>query len=59
MLDVPIWVDGKMVGVICQEHGGPARKWTSDEETFYNLMANIVAMTIESKKLYNVGFVVV
>jgi len=50
MLDVPIWANGKMVGVVCQEHVGPARKWTTDEESFAYLMANIVAMNIEAKK---------
>ena len=43
MLDVPIFVEGKMVGVICHEHTGPKRKWTSDEENFAYLMSNILS----------------
>jgi len=47
MLDVPIYVHGKMAGVVCHEHTGNFRKWTTDEETFAYLMGNIVGMTIE------------
>lgn len=47
MLDVPIWANGKMVGVVCHEHTGDFRKWTTDEETFAYLMGNIVGMTLE------------
>jgi hypothetical protein len=47
MLDVPIWANGKMVGVVCHEHTGDFRKWTTDEETFAYIMGNIVGMTIE------------
>lgn len=47
MLDVPIYANGKMIGVVCHEHTGDYRKWTTDEETFAYLMGNIVGMTIE------------
>jgi hypothetical protein len=47
MLDVPIYVNGKMAGVVCHEHTGDFRKWTTDEETFAYVMGNIVGMTIE------------
>lgn len=47
MLDVPIWANGKMVGVVCHEHTGDFRKWTTDEETFAYIMGNIIGMTIE------------
>jgi GAF domain-containing protein len=48
LLDVPIWVNGEMIGVVCHEHVGDFRKWTTDEETFAYIMGNIVGMTIES-----------
>ena len=51
MLDVPIWVDQKMVGVICHEHRGPKRQWNSDEETFAYLMSNFVTLTLELQAL--------
>lgn len=44
MLDVPIWVDGDMVGVFCHEHVGPEREWTADEENFAYLMGSIAAL---------------
>lgn len=47
MLDVPIYVNGQMAGVVCHEHTGDYRKWTTDEETFAYLMGNLVGMTIE------------
>ena len=47
MLDVPIWVNNQMVGVLCHEHVGPKRTWTVDEENFAYLMGNIVAMAME------------
>jgi transcriptional regulator with GAF, ATPase, and Fis domain len=47
MLDVPIWADKKMVGVVCHEHVGPARKWNEDEERFAYLMSNFVALALE------------
>jgi hypothetical protein len=49
MLDVPIWVQGTMTGVICHEHIGPARKWNSDEEAFAYLMSTIVALSMERR----------
>jgi hypothetical protein len=47
MLDVPIWVQKRMVGVVCHEHVGPARVWDSDEETFAYLMANFASLALE------------
>lgn len=47
MLDVPIWVNKAMVGVICHEHRGTKRTWNADEETFAYLMSNFVALALE------------
>lgn len=46
MLDAGIIVGGKLVGVVCTEHIGKFRKWTSDEESFINIMAAFVAQRI-------------
>jgi GAF domain-containing protein len=47
MLDVPIWSEGKMIGVVCHEHTGDFRKWNSDEENFAYLVGHTVGMLIE------------
>jgi hypothetical protein len=50
MLDVPIWANGKMAGVVCHEHVGPRRTWDADDETFAYVMGNLVAMAIENSR---------
>jgi len=50
MLDVPVWVDGKMVGVVCQEHVGGSLRWTSDDENFAYAMAGFVALAEERRR---------
>ena len=47
MLDVPLWVNDRMHGVLCHEHVGESRIWTADEENFAYLAANITSMIIE------------
>ncbi|MFZ5895680.1 MAG: GAF domain-containing protein [Myxococcota bacterium] len=51
LLDVPIWASGTMVGVICHEHIGPSRRWSTDEETFAYVMSSLVALTLEQRVL--------
>lgn len=48
MLDVPIRAEGKMVGVICHEHIGPARVWTAEEQQFATSVANTVSLVLEA-----------
>lgn len=48
MLDVPIRAAGKMVGVICHEHIGPARIWTAEEQQFATSVANTVSLVLEA-----------
>lgn len=47
MLDVPVWLGGKMVGVVCHEHLGPARVWDGDEERFAYLMGAFLSLSME------------
>ncbi|MCS7019640.1 MAG: GAF domain-containing protein [Cytophagales bacterium] len=47
MIDVPIWVNGEMVGVLCHEHVGMPRIWTAEEEQTAYLMANVLATFME------------
>ena len=48
MLDAPIWVGGRMVGVVCHEHVGGPRRWQFEEELLAGTMADFVARVIEA-----------
>lgn len=37
MLDVPIRLEGRVAGVLCNEHTGSPRSWRSDEQNFCGL----------------------
>ena len=50
MLDIPIRMEGKMVGVLCNEHIGGVRVWESDEITFSKSIADIIALAFEASK---------
>lgn len=47
MLDAPIRSGGRMVGVVCHEHTGPARTWKPDEQSFAGSMADLVSLSME------------
>jgi PAS domain S-box-containing protein len=47
MMDVPIWHQGRLYGVLCHEHVGPARRWTTDEETFAGNLADVASLALE------------
>lgn len=49
MLDAPIWLDGKMVGVICHEHVGEPRHWTFEEQQFSASLADYASLAIEAQ----------
>ena len=47
MLDAPLRLSGRLVGVICHEHVGTAREWTPDEEAFAGSMADLLSLSLE------------
>ena len=47
MMDVPIYLFGRLEGVICHEHIGPVRRWTEDEQMFAIAVSNLVALAYE------------
>jgi PAS domain S-box-containing protein len=47
MMDAPVRLHGAARGIVCHEHIGPARRWTSDEQTFAVAIANLVALVLE------------
>lgn len=50
MLDTPIHLHGKLVGVLCHEHTGPPREWTSEEQSFAASVADQVALSLEAEE---------
>lgn len=51
MLDATIFVAGEIVGVICHEHVGPAREWSTEERDFAGSMADIIGVKIRVAEL--------
>ncbi len=49
MLDAPIFVRGKIVGVVCHEHIGDARHWHFWEELIAGTFADFVALVLEAQ----------
>jgi signal transduction histidine kinase len=43
LLDAPIYVGGKVVGVVCHEHSGAPRTWTEAESDFAAAVADTIA----------------
>ncbi|HNF24754.1 MAG TPA: SpoIIE family protein phosphatase [Leptospiraceae bacterium] len=50
MLDAPLRIGGKMVGVLCNEHVGNIRHWTMEEQNFAGSIADIISKSFESEK---------
>lgn len=48
MMDAPIWDGGRLIGIVCHEHTGPPRSWTSEEQEFAGAVANMVSLTFET-----------
>jgi PAS domain S-box-containing protein len=50
MLDAPIRLGGKLVGVLCHEHVGPARSWGQEELAFAGSLADVVSRALEANE---------
>lgn len=48
MMDVPIRLHGRVVGIICHEHTGPPREWTVEEQEFAASVADHVSLALEA-----------
>ena len=46
MMDVPIRVHGRLVGVLCHEHVGPPRDWTPEDQAFAGSVADLLAQAL-------------
>ncbi|MCC6488985.1 MAG: PAS domain S-box protein [Candidatus Hydrogenedentes bacterium] len=49
MLDATIRLSGTLIGVVCLEHVGPARKWSAGESAFAGAIADQVVQAIMSE----------
>lgn len=50
LLDVPLFVNGRLAGVICCEETGRARVWDNEDINFARSVANFVALSVEAEK---------
>ncbi|HYX15385.1 MAG TPA: ATP-binding protein [Nostoc sp.] len=50
LLNAPIWLEGRLIGVVCHEHIGEKRQWTLEEEAFAGSIADFVTLAIEAKE---------
>jgi len=50
ILGAPIFYDRNIIGVICHEHVGQARKWTVNEQEFTTLIASDISLSLEVDK---------
>ncbi len=53
LLDIPVWREGVLAGVICHEHVGPARTWTSEEQKFANSIGHLIALALAERERQN------
>jgi PAS domain S-box-containing protein len=49
LLDAPVWKGGKMIGLVCHEHIGPPRTWTSEDQSFAASIADFISLAFESR----------
>jgi signal transduction histidine kinase len=48
LLDIPVWMRGSRVGVLCHEHTGSIRRWTDSDVDFAMAIAQTVAAALEA-----------
>lgn len=51
MLDAPMTRDGRLIGVLCHEHVGPAREWTTADREFARTLADLVVARMRSAEI--------
>lgn len=50
MMDVPVRIEGQVVGVFCFENVGAQREWTLDDQKFGLISAQMVSLAIETSE---------
>jgi signal transduction histidine kinase/HAMP domain-containing protein len=50
LMDVPIHLHGKTLGVVCHEHVGAPREWSLEEQDFAASLADMIALQMEANE---------
>lgn len=50
LMDVPVRIDGKMIGIVCFEDTKQIRDWDPGEQKFGLFIAQVIALAIESSR---------
>jgi len=50
LLNAPIWLGGRVVGVVSHAHRGELREWTIEEENFAASVADFVSLALEASQ---------
>jgi GAF domain-containing protein len=50
MLDVPIKIGDRLVGVVCLEHTGPLRAWQPEDQQFAAFVSSLVSLVLETSE---------
>lgn len=50
LMDVPVWVRGRLWGVVCHENVGSPRTWSEAERDFALSVGHIVSMAVEASE---------
>jgi PAS domain S-box-containing protein len=50
LLDAPLYVGGRVGGVVCHEHVGSPRQWTAEEQAFAGSVGDLVSLAMEADR---------
>lgn len=50
IMDVPIRLHSRIVGIVCHEHTGPKREWAIEEQDFGASIADMVSLALEASE---------
>jgi two-component sensor histidine kinase len=53
LMDIPVRIEGQMIGIICFENVGAPRDWTLQEQKFGLVAAQMLSLTIETHNKQN------
>ena len=50
LLDAPLYLGGRVGGVVCHEHVGSPRQWTPEEQAFAGSIGDLVSLAMEADR---------